>query len=246
MTHSYMRHVSFVCVTWLIHMCDMTHTCVWHDSFMYVTWLIHMFGKYFASHSFSSNETSYMTRPFHICNMTYSCVWHISFICDMPHLNVWHDLFICVTWLIRFYDVTICVIGLIHVCDRLIHMCDMTHSWCIQAPSLKIHIHIYSYTYVGKKTARPNYAAQAEAILEAVNEASRLLILSSFLFPSIFGCMFWVRGNFSDFACMNVFKDAHKHTFSNTRTCRRTCMYTCIYVYIHAHAYARTHACIYI
>ena len=46
MTHSYVRHDSFICVichswqwqgsficvTWLIHMCDMTHSYVWHDS----------------------------------------------------------------------------------------------------------------------------------------------------------------------------------------------------------------------
>ena len=27
----------FICVTWLIHMCDMTHSDVWHDSFICVT-----------------------------------------------------------------------------------------------------------------------------------------------------------------------------------------------------------------
>ena len=45
-----MWHDSFICVTWLIHMCDMTHSYVWHDSFIYVwhdsficvTWLIHI------------------------------------------------------------------------------------------------------------------------------------------------------------------------------------------------------------
>jgi len=31
-----------MCVTWLIHMCDMTHSNVWHDSFVRVTWLIHI------------------------------------------------------------------------------------------------------------------------------------------------------------------------------------------------------------
>jgi len=41
MTHSYVWHDSFICVTWLIHMCDMTHSYVWHDSFICVTWLIH-------------------------------------------------------------------------------------------------------------------------------------------------------------------------------------------------------------
>jgi len=32
MTHSYVWHDSFMCVTWLIHKCDMTHSCVWHSS----------------------------------------------------------------------------------------------------------------------------------------------------------------------------------------------------------------------
>jgi len=131
MTHSYVWHDSFICVTWLIHMCDMTHSHVWHDSFIYVTWLIHM------------------------CDMTHSHVWHDSFIydtytcvhrvcahefvsmctwvreyvhmsswvcahenprdpnyfhvCDTIHSYVWHDSFICVTW--------------------LNHICDMTHSY---------------------------------------------------------------------------------------------------------------------
>ena len=64
MTHLFVWHGSFVCVTWLRHSCDMTHSftggglwrrgrcgdgvaferthaSVWHDSFMLVTWLIH-------------------------------------------------------------------------------------------------------------------------------------------------------------------------------------------------------------
>jgi len=28
LTHSYVWHDSFICVAWLIHMCDMTHLCV--------------------------------------------------------------------------------------------------------------------------------------------------------------------------------------------------------------------------
>ena len=31
MTHSYVSHDSFICVTWLIHTCDMTHSYVSHD-----------------------------------------------------------------------------------------------------------------------------------------------------------------------------------------------------------------------
>ena len=66
MTHSYVWHDSFTCVTWLIHMCDMTHSCVWHDSFTCVTWLIHM------------------------CDMTHSHVWH--HLCDMTHSHVCHNI----------------------------------------------------------------------------------------------------------------------------------------------------------
>ena len=41
MTHSYVRHDSFICVTWLTHMFDMTHSYVRHDSFMCATWPNH-------------------------------------------------------------------------------------------------------------------------------------------------------------------------------------------------------------
>ena len=103
MTHPYMRHDSFICVTWLIHMCAVTHTCDTthtHNQaslmFSSVTWLIH-------------------TR-----DMTHSYEWHDSFIwvtwlihmCDMTHSCEWHDSFIRVTWLIHMRAVT--------------HMCDMT------------------------------------------------------------------------------------------------------------------------
>ena len=83
-------HVSFRCITSIIHMCDMTHSCVWHDSCTCVPWLVRM------------------------CDMTHSHVWHISFrciawlihICGMIDLNVWQNSFICVTELIHMRDMT--------------------------------------------------------------------------------------------------------------------------------------------
>ena len=69
MTPLYVWHDSFICVTWLVHLCDMTHSSVrrnvthsnmWHDSFRCVTWLLYM--------------------------------------CDMTRSYVWHDLFICATY----------------------------------------------------------------------------------------------------------------------------------------------------
>jgi len=112
-THLYVRHDSFKCVTrlvnilsmssvfrcdlficvpWIIHMRDITHSYVWHESFICVTWLIHM------------------------CSTTHSYVWHDAFTCatwlihvfDMTYPHVHHASFTCVTW--------------------PIHMCDMTRS----------------------------------------------------------------------------------------------------------------------
>ena len=57
MPHSYVWHDSFICSTWLIHMCDMTHSCVSYEAFICETWLIY------------------------VCDMNHAYVWHDSFIC---------------------------------------------------------------------------------------------------------------------------------------------------------------------
>jgi len=33
MTHSYVCHDAFICVTWLMNICDVTHSYVCHDFF---------------------------------------------------------------------------------------------------------------------------------------------------------------------------------------------------------------------
>jgi len=118
MTHSYVWRDSFICVTWLIHVCDMTHSYVWHDSFIYVTWLIHMCDM---THSYMSHDSficvtwlnpmcdmlhpygdmthSYVWHASSIYNMTHSYVWHASSSCNMTHSYVWHASSICVTCL---------------------------------------------------------------------------------------------------------------------------------------------------
>jgi len=88
-THSYVRHDSFICKTWLVHMwdmtrsyvlsgvpevvsvciCDVTNSCVRHDSFIRETWLIHM--------------------------------W------DTTRSYVRHDSFICETWRTHMRDTTL-------------------------------------------------------------------------------------------------------------------------------------------
>ena len=114
MTHAYVWHDSFICVTWLDHtrtpacvtrllyVCDMTLVCVWHDSCICVTWLIHM------------------------CDMTHTYAWHDSFICvthsctcvtrlnhtntclyDMTPVCAWNDSCTCVTWLMHMCEITL-------------------------------------------------------------------------------------------------------------------------------------------
>ena len=106
----YLWHGPFICVTWLIHLCDVNRSYAWHDSFVCVTWLI--------NHSYACHDSFIcVTWLFHMCAMTHSYVWHGSFIrvtkslsqthadstCDLESLNscVWHAAVICVTCLIH-------------------------------------------------------------------------------------------------------------------------------------------------
>ena len=65
MTHSYVWHDSFICVTWLIHMCDMTHSYVWHNSFICCDTL------WYAS-------AAALLMSHIITHATYECTTHIS------------------------------------------------------------------------------------------------------------------------------------------------------------------------
>jgi len=97
-----------MCVTWLIHTCDMTHSCVSCDFFIRVTWLIHMWDK---THSYVWHDSficvtwlicTYETiqthvgavHKFNIC-VAVCCCRCIPYIHDMTHSYVSHDFFIC-------------------------------------------------------------------------------------------------------------------------------------------------------
>ena len=110
-----------ICITWLIHMCNMTHSHVRHDAFTCPTRLFNMCDMTWLNHVCdmthwhvwhdSSIPTLCMCMPWliHICAMTHSHVRHDSFtcvtrffnICDMTHTHVWHDWLIYMTWLIH-------------------------------------------------------------------------------------------------------------------------------------------------
>jgi len=98
---------SFICVTWLIYMCDVTHLYVWHDSFICVTWLIMMHSYVVWHDSFicvtwlnhHTSRASSLLNPTAVKTQSW-VAWQDSF------MNR-HDAFIYgVTWLIHICDMT--------------------------------------------------------------------------------------------------------------------------------------------
>jgi len=103
MTHSYVWHDSFICLTWLVHMCDMTHSYAWRDSFVRVTWLIHMCDM-ILRHGQHARDICMLLDSFirvtwlrPVCDMTHSKD-------DMTQTYIWHASFIRVTWHIHTGD----------------------------------------------------------------------------------------------------------------------------------------------
>ena len=126
-----------MCVSWLMHLCDMTHSYVSHDSFaeyrfFYSALLqkkpINLRSLLIIATQYHSKQThscvchgwfinvTWLIWLMHICDMTHSYVSHNTFRCvplpchecDRTTSYVWHDSFVRGIWRIE--------------------MCDMTHS----------------------------------------------------------------------------------------------------------------------
>jgi len=89
MTHSHVSRVSFICVTWLIHMCfslihmcHVTHSYVWRDSYICVTRVLAC-----APDPHTMYNCYYATWLIHMCDMTRVYVWRDT---------LWRDSSICV------------------------------------------------------------------------------------------------------------------------------------------------------
>jgi len=155
---SWRRHVIiqnfFFFDVWCIltQSCDVTQLFVSQDSFICVTWLIHM------CHNVSRDSflrvTGWHIQMCHVHDL-FTCVKWLIYMCHMTHSYVSHDSFTCVTWLIHMchnvsHDSFLRVTGHIlmcHVHDLFkcvtwpIHMCHMTHS-CV-SHELRDKTHAY-------------------------------------------------------------------------------------------------------
>jgi len=145
-----------MCVTWLIHMCDMTHSYVWHDSFIRVAWLIDPRGLAtisrlpkniglfcrissllqgsFAKETYNFKEPTDRSHPKSggwWPTMAQSYVWHDFFMCVTWLIHVWHDSLVCVTWLSYMCGMTHSYVwhDSFTCVTWLIDMFDMTHSY---------------------------------------------------------------------------------------------------------------------
>jgi len=114
MTHSYVWHDLFICVTWLIHICDMTHSYVSQDWFICVTWL---------------NSFVCVTWPMRMCDMfsfiyvyvTCSSSWYV-YVTYIIHIC---DIYVTYSWYVYVFVICICHIYHSYMWHVLIHICDM-------------------------------------------------------------------------------------------------------------------------
>ena len=101
---------SFICVTWLIHICVMTHADVWHDIFtsmIGVTWVTHTsVTQTCVTHTSTHLESDCLFGWRVVVGRVYTFMRHDSCMYTMTHSIVWHDSFNCVTWLIQLCDMT--------------------------------------------------------------------------------------------------------------------------------------------
>jgi len=93
---------------------DMSHPYVWHDSFECVTWLIYLVQVLRVTTEGAA--AAYVWIESFICDMTDSYVWHDAFVCVTWLIHVYdiiviieyisHYYRIYVTWGVRMYDMT--------------------------------------------------------------------------------------------------------------------------------------------
>jgi len=73
-------HDSFICVSWLIHMCDMTHPYLWHD----------IFNQHTVHNVHICDMTRHVTCEWVMSHMNESChIWtsHVTYERVMSHMN---------------------------------------------------------------------------------------------------------------------------------------------------------------
>jgi len=163
MTHSYLWHDSFVCVTWLIRMCDMTHSYLWHDSFVSVTWLIHICDVIAARSDPHQKRHRIKLRCCYVTHMngsSHTYEWIMSYI-RMSHVtrkewvmsHVWHRIKLRCRYVTRMNG-SCHTYGWIMSYIRMSHVTHMAfdamryHFLFFDAARTLIYMYVCMYVYV--------------------------------------------------------------------------------------------------
>ena len=136
MAFSYVWHDSFICVTWLVHMCDMTHSYVtWR--IQHVTWRIHMWHGLLTSKITPSRVTflilSEQKVSMCVCGCVGMCVQGYSEVMSMCICAcVYVCVCVCVCVCVREREMLMCVyVYAAHTCGGQLmshmHTCHVTH-----------------------------------------------------------------------------------------------------------------------
>jgi len=145
-THWYVWHDSLICVTWLIHMCDMTHWYVWRDTLKCMTWLIHLcvtrdrqtMGKVLTWHDIHSYLWS-----IHICEefifVKHSYLWYIHICGTFMSCQV---IFFSPMWyiweMIQWYDTDEWSYYSSYVCTHITHVSQCVAVCCSVLQCVKV------------------------------------------------------------------------------------------------------------
>jgi len=205
-------------VTRLIHMYDATYSYVWHHSFICVTWLVHMC-KWLTN---TCDLTHVYKKIFHVaqihmcaaCDMTQtlSHVWRDWFICvtwplhmcQVTHPYVWLDWFICVTW--------------------LNHMCDVTHSYVWHDSDTRgiwlIHLCATWLIYING-SSRLRQSTSAPSVTWRIHMSN---MTQSHVFHDSFICAIW-RRNTSDMTNSCVGNNSLIRLTGRIHSCYKTHLY---------------------
>jgi len=85
-------HDSFICVRWLVHMCDKTHSYVWHDSF--VRDMTHLYVQD-ESFIFDTTRAPEMIAVWAVGIAVWAVgIAHKQQQCELSKLSMWHNWFI--------------------------------------------------------------------------------------------------------------------------------------------------------
>ena len=165
MTHPYVWQYSFICVKWLIHVCDIfTYSSVCskiprcaneEEHIMYTrtktrACLSYMWHERESCHTYEWVMSHTWMR--HVTHMNETChtyAWVMSHIGTKTRAclsYVWHDLFFCVAWLIYVCDTRLLEE---RVMAWRIHMWDMAHScmWHVSIICVASLIHMCVMTH---------------------------------------------------------------------------------------------------